>query len=75
MGTLFYLTIVASHYPYARLTYNNSEWKPNVFVRCGACLRAEGKALQKLILSGEEKSNTIGKLEQRQALLCLPKPE
>jgi len=51
MGTLFYLTIVASRYPSGRLTYSNSKCNPSVFVRCGACLRAEGKSLQELLLS------------------------
>jgi len=50
MGTLFYLTIVASHYPSARVTYN-SKRNPNVFVRCRVCLRAEGKAFQERLLS------------------------
>jgi len=51
MGILFYLTIVASHYPPAHLTDNNSKCNPDVFVRCGACLRAEGEAFQELLLS------------------------
>jgi len=56
MGTLFYLTIAASHYPPAHLTYNNSKCYPNVFVRCGACLRAEWKDFQELILSMVKKN-------------------
>jgi hypothetical protein len=59
MGTLFYLTIVASHYPSARLTYSNSKCNPSVFVRRGACLRAEGKALQEFLLSMVKKNEIL----------------
>jgi len=49
--TLFYLTTVACHFPLASLTDNFNPKKfqnkiNNVFVRCDALLRTEGKYFQ-----------------------------
>ena len=49
IGMLFYLTVVANHYPLAHLMCKTFMCNEQCVVRRDACLQAEGKHVQDLL--------------------------